>query len=169
MLLRVTYPYTKRITMPRRIGLETIARAQRALTRNVAPFLDQSMPHPHAGWLHATRDALGMSRAQMAGRMGVTRSRIAQLEQAEKAETIKLGTLRRAAEALNCTLVFALVPNDPYDKIVGDQARARAAEPVARVIQTMRLEGQTPSKAAIAEAKLEEERRLIESGRLWDL
>lgn len=169
MRLRVTYPYTKRTTMPRRIELEAIARAQRALTRNVAPFVDQSVPRPHAGWLRATRDALGMSRAQMADRMGVTRARIAQLEQSEKAETIKLGTLRRAAEALNCTLVFAFVPNDPYDEIVSDQARARAGEHVAQVIQTMRLEGQTPSKAAIAEAQIEEERRLIESGHLWDL
>ena len=155
--------------MARRINLETVARAQRALTRNLGALLNDGVLRPHAGWLRATRDALGMSRAQMAGRMGVTRARIAQLEQSEKDETIKLDTLRRAADALNCTLVYAVVPNKPYDQVMSDQARARAEEHVAQVTQTMRLEGQTPSESVQTQAQIDGERRLIESGRLWDL
>jgi predicted DNA-binding mobile mystery protein A len=155
--------------MARHINVETVARAQRALTRNLGALLDDGVLRPHAGWLRATRDALGMSRAQMAGRMGITRARIAQLEQSEKEETIKLDTLRRAADALNCTLVYAFVPNEPYDQIMSDQARARAGEQVAQVTQTMRLEGQTPSESVRTQAQIEAERRLIESGRLWDL
>lgn len=155
--------------MARRIDLETIARAQQALTRNLGALLDDGVPRPHAGWLRATRDALGMSRAQMAGRMGITRARIAQLEQAEKEETIKLDTLRRAADALNCTLVYAFIPNEPYDQIMSNQAKVRAGEHVAQVVQTMRLEGQTPSESVRTHAQMEAERQLIESGRLWDL
>lgn len=163
-----SYTYTKDTAMARQIDLETIARAQRALTRNLGALLDEGVPRPHAGWLRSTRDALGMSRVQMAGRMGITRARIAQLEQSEKEETIKLDTLRRAAEALDCTLVYAFVPNERYDKIMSDQAKARAGEHVAQVVQTMRLEGQTPSESVRTEAQTEAERHLIESGRLWD-
>jgi predicted DNA-binding mobile mystery protein A len=101
--------------------------------------------------------------------MGITRARIAQLEQSERDEGVKLDTLRRSAEALNCTLVYAFVPNEPYDRIMSNQATARAGKHVAQVVQTMRLEGQTPSEAAQSEAQAEAERQLIESGRLWDL
>jgi hypothetical protein len=38
---------------------------------------------PPKGWLRAVRDALGMTTAQLARRMGVTQPRIIELEQAE--------------------------------------------------------------------------------------
>ena len=155
--------------MARKTDLQTVARAQRALTRNLGSLSEETVPRPHAGWLHATREALGMSRAQMASRMGVTRARIAQLEQAEKDETVKLGTLRRAAGALNCRLVYAVVPNESYDRIMKNQAEARVREHVEQVVHTMRLEAQTPSEAARSEAQAEAEQQLIESGRLWDV
>ncbi len=152
-----------------RVDLKTIERAQRALTRNIAPLLEQNVPQPHAGWLRATRDALGMSRAQMAARMGVTRARIGQIERAEKDQTLKLDTLRRAAEALNCTVAYALVPNKSYENLIADQAEARAAAHIEQVIHTMRLEAQAPTPQVMDEARDKAQRRLIESGRLWDI
>jgi predicted DNA-binding mobile mystery protein A len=105
----------------------------------------------------------------MAQRMGVTRARIAQLEQAEKNGTIKLGTLQRAAEALNSELVYAIVPNESYDSTMRTQAAALAKKRVEQVVQTMRLEAQTPTELARSEAQMEAERKLIEGGHLWDI
>ncbi len=65
---------------------------------------------PTHGWLLAVRQALGLSRAAVAAPLGVTPSAIQSYEQAEKSDTITLATLRRAAAALDCELVVALVP-----------------------------------------------------------
>ena len=48
----------------------------------------------------------------------------------------------RAARALDCTLVYALVPNGSLDGLVREQARKVAAETVFRVDHSMKLEGQ---------------------------
>ena len=67
---------------------------------------------PPRGWLRAIRDALGMTMQQYAGRLGVSQPRIIALEKSEVEDTVTLGTLRRAAAALDCQLVYAVVPND---------------------------------------------------------
>src|ERR1700689_1270651 len=66
---------------------------------------------PVHGWIKAIRRALGISEPQLAKRLNVTQPSIAALEQSEEKGTIELATLRRAAEALDCRLVYALVPN----------------------------------------------------------
>ena len=73
------------------------------------------------------RDALGMSSYQLARRMGVSQTRIMQFERAESNGSIRLAALRRAAEAMSCTLVYALVPKEPLEDIVLRQAHLRAA------------------------------------------
>ncbi len=65
---------------------------------------------PIHGWLHATRQALGLSRATVAASLHVTPSAIQSYERAEKNDAITLATLRRAAAALDCELVVAVVP-----------------------------------------------------------
>jgi len=64
------------------------------------------------------------------------------MESSERRGAISLGTLRRAAEALDCTLVYALVPNKPLEETVTVRARAIAADQLRRVNHTMRLEAQ---------------------------
>ena len=57
-----------------------------------------------------------------------------------------LGSLRRAAEALNCTLVYAIVPNNStLENIVLDRARKKATKILAGVNHTMALEDQNLS------------------------
>ena len=82
---------------------------------------------PPRGWLRAMRDALGMSSYQLARRMGFSPTRVRQFEAEEVDGSIRLGTLRRAAEAMNCRLVYALSPNEPLDDIVLRQAYLKAA------------------------------------------
>ena len=82
---------------------------------------------PAKGWVRAIRDALGMSGVQFARRLNVRPPSVASLEASEESGTIQLKTLRRAAEALDCTLVYALVPNDTLQGAVHARARARFA------------------------------------------
>ena len=69
---------------------------------------------PVRGWIKAIRAGLGMSSEQLAKRLGVRQPSVVSLEQSEAKGTIALATLRRVAEALDCTLVYALVPKATY-------------------------------------------------------
>jgi predicted DNA-binding mobile mystery protein A len=104
---------------------------------------------PRRGWLRAIREALGMSARDLAGRMGVTESTVVRLEVSEHAETAQLRSLSRAADALGCDLVYALVPRRPLEDTVQAQARAQAAKSLAPVQHTMLLEDQTPQQSAL--------------------
>src|SRR5229473_4252166 len=79
---------------------------------------------PVRGWIKAIRESLGMTTAQLAKRLGVKQPSVVALEQSEAKGTIELATLRRVAEALDCTLVYAFVPNQPLETTLRDQARA---------------------------------------------
>ena len=70
---------------------------------------------PVRGWIKAVREALGMTTAQLAKRLGMKQPSVVAIEQSEAKGTIELATLRRVAEALDCTLVYALVPNKPLE------------------------------------------------------
>lgn len=97
---------------------------------------------PPKGWLRAVRDALGMTAAQLARRMGVSQPRITELEQAEVSGNVTLHSLQRAAEALGCRLVYALVPEKPLADTIRERAEVVAQQRLAAVEHTMRLEDQ---------------------------
>jgi hypothetical protein len=50
--------------------------------------------------------------------------------------------LQRAADALGCDLVYALVPRQPLEQIVAGRARDVSQDELARVDHTMTLEAQ---------------------------
>jgi predicted DNA-binding mobile mystery protein A len=107
-----------------------------------------------------------MTTRQLAERLGVTQSTASKLEASEAAGTIQLNSLARAAEALGCTVVYALVPNESLEATIERQARAVAAEELGAVDLTMALEGQ---RVGIDQSLLEEyTAALIGSRRLWD-
>lgn len=124
---------------------------------------------PPRGWLRAIREALGMTAAQFARRLNVSQPRIPALEQAEIDGTVTLATLRRAAEALDCAFVYALVPRQPLETLLMERAHAVASEKLARIDHTMRLENQAVSSEELAR----EHKRLAlnlaaHPRRLWD-
>ena len=122
-------------------------RARRALDQRLASLPDrQRLRPPPRGWVRAIRDAIGMSGVQLAGRLGVRPQSVDALEKSEAAGTIRLDTLRRAAEAMDCTLVYALVPNTSLEAAVAARARAVALRDLAGIDHTMRLEDQLPSE-----------------------
>ena len=97
---------------------------------------------PSKGWIRAIRDALGMSGAQLGRRMGVKAQSVADIERSEASGTIQLKTLRRVAEALDCTVVYALIPKTSLEDVVQRRARRIAHKELVWIGHTMDLEAQ---------------------------
>ena len=125
---------------------------------------------PPKGWLRAIRDAIGMTTAQMAARLGVSQPRIVNLERDEVRGVLSLETLSRAAQALDCTLIYALVPNQSLDHMVGQRAEQIAAARISRVDHSMRLENQGLSKQDLQAEHRRVTEELLQGNlrRIWD-
>jgi predicted DNA-binding mobile mystery protein A len=97
---------------------------------------------PSSGWIRTIRQVLGMSSSALAKRLGIAHTGLLKLEKGERAGTVSLATLRRAADALDADFVYAIVPR----KTVRDTLRARAQqlaqERVLPVAKSMQLEAQ---------------------------
>ena len=122
---------------------------------------------PPKGWIRAIRNALGMSGVQLAKRLHVRPQTVEALEKSEASGSIQLGTLRRAAAALDCTLVYALVPNSSLEAAVTTRARKIALRELERVAHTMKLEAQETGDAG-KEERIADYIRSLEDRRLWD-
>jgi len=121
---------------------QAAAEARRSLDRVLAPFRKVHRRAPPRGWVRALRDALGMTAEQLGERMGITQPSVQRLEQSEAEGTVQLKTLRRAAEALDCELVYALVPRKTLRETYDAAARAVARRELGRVSHSMALEDQ---------------------------
>jgi predicted DNA-binding mobile mystery protein A len=75
--------------------------------------------------------------------MGVSQPRILDIEKSEKTGSITLDTLERAANAMDCKLVYALVPKNPLQEVVEDRARALANKQMKITGHNMALESQS--------------------------
>lgn len=100
---------------------------------------------PRAGWIKTLRVALSMSAEQFAERLGLTRGRVNQLENSEIHDAITLRTLREAANALGCEVIYAIVPkgNSTLENIIKIKAEQVAKERIESVAHSMSLEAQT--------------------------
>jgi predicted DNA-binding mobile mystery protein A len=119
------------------------------------------------GWLKAIRQALGMTASQLASRMGIRQPSVVAIEQSELRGSIELATLRRAAEALDCTLIYALIPNRSLESTVRERARAFARRHRMPVEHSMLLEDQQVKRTE-GDADLDQILRDTSPGRLWD-
>jgi predicted DNA-binding mobile mystery protein A len=82
-----------------------------------------------------------------------------QLEKAEAEDRITLKSLRTAANALDCDLVYALVPKaGTMEDLIENRARAQARKQVLGVEHSMALEDQAVGR--VDEAVEAETRRL---------
>lgn len=116
------------------------------------------------GWVNAVRLALGMSQRDLARRVGVTPAAIAKLEASEQAGTARLDTLRRAAAAMDCELVYVLVPRTSLDHIRRQRIEELTSHVVQRLRHTMALEDQPVS---FTEDELNDIRRHVTEGPIW--
>ena len=147
------------------------ALARRSLDNRVGAdsgVLTETLARPAGGWIRGIRSALGMSAEQLGNRLGTTRQAVSALERSEIDGGLRLSSLQRAAEALDCHLVYALVPNTSFEESVQRQALRVATGQIASVDQTMLLEGQRVGDAEVAAQRNERLAALVGSRHLWD-
>jgi predicted DNA-binding mobile mystery protein A len=113
-----------------------------------ADELRVQLSRPARGWVRSLREALGMSQAELAARLGVNQKTVHSLEVGELAGTVQLATLVRAADALGCDVVYALVPRMPLQQAVQRRMLELAEDQVASMNQTMLLEDLLPEGRA---------------------
>jgi predicted DNA-binding mobile mystery protein A len=112
-----------------------------------------------------------MTTAQLGERLGLTKQRVGALERAEAENKVTLASLRRAAHALGCELVYAVVPRESLEAMVERQAKVLADAMVHRAAHSMWLERQGTSEQEIS-AQIKDLTDKVKSdwpSRLWDL
>ena len=110
-----------------------------------------------------------MTAQQLADRMQVSQPRVFAIEKAEADGSITLKTLERAAQALDCRLVYVLVPREPLEKLVEERARHIAHRRLQIARHSMSLEAQSVDPSD-EHAQLEQlTRRILERAgpELW--
>ena len=122
---------------------------------------------PARGWIKAVREALGITTAQLAIRMRIKQPSIIDLERSELKGSIELATLRRVAEALDCTLIYALVPNKSLETTVRERAREFARRRLAPIEHSMLLEDQKVTERD-ADARVDQIMRETNPRLFWD-
>lgn len=103
-------------------------------------------PQPKTGWIREFRDALGMSAADLAARMGVIRQRVDRLERDEVHGKVTLESMKKAADAMDCDFVYLLVPRTSLQNAINEQAIRAAKEIAGEVEHSMKLEEQGTGK-----------------------
>mgnify|MGYP003147861616 CR=1 FL=1 len=155
-------------------GTQQIRREQALARVMAAAAASAQLRTPKLGWIHTARTALGMSGASLARRMNQTRPSVANLENSEREGRATLRSLREAAEAMNCELVYALVPKGGNVAQSQEEAEAQAERKARRLVGLasthMALEAQrlsdSASKAALERLRNELVRSLPRD--FWD-
>jgi predicted DNA-binding mobile mystery protein A len=132
----------------------------RQLERALEPFLAaKNSPRPQKGWIRAIREATGIPVRQISQRLSKSLPLVNYLEKSEADYRITLGSLRDAADALGCQLVYALVPKSgSIQELADEPARSKATANVRAVEHSMALEDQAVGRVR---EKIEEETKRI--------
>jgi len=141
------------------------------LDRKLTVLRDGAAPFRSAvsgSWIHALRQALGLSAAALGRRMKVTQQSVVQLEESEKNDAITLASLRRVAEAFDAELVYAIIPRKSLRETIAARARQVAEARIAPVAHSMQLEAQGVSDQELSERITDLARELEKRPReLW--
>jgi len=146
------------------------ALARKHLDKKLSPLRDsKALLRPPKGWVKALRDALGMTAEQLARRIGVTKPRVYEIECAELNGSITLDSLERAAQAMDCQLVYALIPRQPLQSTVEQRALLEAKKRMRAAAHTMILEDQAVEEPELRQQvdALAKELLSQKGSRLW--
>jgi predicted DNA-binding mobile mystery protein A len=120
----------------------------------------RGVARPSRGWLRAIREALGISLAEVGQRTRTTKQGIQAFEKTEANDRITLRNLRRVAEAMDCVLIYAVVPKSgTIQDLAERRARSEATRRVQSVERSMALEGQ--AAGGVRDLIEEETKRII--------
>ncbi len=146
--------------------------AQRQLDKSLEslPNLETALTRPPSGWVRTIREAIGMTASQLGKRLGVSQPRALAIEKAEAKGSLTLRSLERAARALDCRLVYALVPRKALEDVVQERAELLARKHFTRARRTMAPESQSVDSTdeAVQFERLVRHLAVHAGSRLWD-
>jgi predicted DNA-binding mobile mystery protein A len=158
-----------------KIKRQRLTSQRRAIDARLKAWLAlRRQPPPRGGWLRAVRESLGLSARQLAALVGMTQRSLQSIEGGEVRRTVTLASMEKAARAMSCRLVYAIVPDEPngsLEEIVSRQANALAYEIAGNVSHSMKLEDQfvgAQDSAAQVRELADELRRKLDS-RIWNV
>ena len=152
---------------------KAIGTQRRLMDKKVQPWLPlRREKSPPTGWLKAVRGALGISSRQLAQIVGIDSSAIIRLEEREPDGKVTLELLNRAAQAMGCKVVYAIVPsdeNESFESVVDSRARRAAKDLLQKVEHSMRLEDQGSPDSKTEIEKLSQSLKEKMDPRIWGL
>jgi predicted DNA-binding mobile mystery protein A len=110
---------------------------------------------------------MGMSADQLAKKTNMATSSLYQLERGEEENKVNLQSLKKVAEALNCEVIYALVPREPLNEMIKRQAYTKAKNIVAESTLNMELEDQAVNQVETKQQIKELADKIRESKNLW--
>ncbi len=142
---------------------------RRILDQKLSQYSKINFAVPKNGWIKAVREALGMTTAQLGERMKIAASNVTILENREITKTTSLETMERAAKAMSCKFVYALVPDSSLEEVVRTQAKKSAKSLIQEIHHHMKLEKQKVNSEVEKEQvdDLAEEILIKMDSRLW--
>lgn len=150
---------------------KAIGTLRRLMDKKLRPWLRlRAERQPPNGWLKAIRGALGISSRQLAQIVGTDSSAIIRLEEREPQGKVTLELLNRAAQAMGCRVVYAIVPSDEsesLESIVDSRARQAAKNLIKKVEHSMRLEDQGSPDSTIELEKLSQSLKEKMDPQIW--
>ena len=128
-------------------------------------FRKAIIARPQQGWLKTIREFLGMTTTQLAKRLEISQPRIVAMEKNER--NVKISTMERIADTLNCDFSYAFVPRENIDDIIYNQAKKKAKKILNKVNKNMGLENQLAKTDDLLKDIIEE---LLDGNiaRIWD-
>lgn len=118
-------------------------KAQLHIDEQLAPLKALNLARPQSGWIRTIRTALRMTQAELAAILQINQKSLHALEISEAQKKIRLESLEKVADALDCDLVYALVPRDTLHSHYRDRARTIITEQIKSIENMMELENQT--------------------------
>jgi len=125
------------------MGIEFLKLGRHQLDQKLKPWQSlRKLEVPAGGWIRALRTSLGITAVALAKRLGVSPASVADLERSEAGGTITLNSMKKAAAAMDCIVVYALVPRTTLDDILKQRAVEKVRVLLGRVGHSMKLEDQ---------------------------
>ncbi len=118
------------------------------------------------GWIRFMRISLGMTLKILAKKSNLSLSAVGHMEKRETEGKITLESLKKLAHAMDCHLIYAIIPNDQYDTYIKNQAEKKALKILNQADIQMELEDQkvvTEKKERLK--RLTDE--LLQNGDIW--
>lgn len=127
---------------------------RRSYQKKFDAFKNSIITIPPQGWIKTIREFFGMTTSQFAQKIDVSQPRVINMEKNEK--NIKISTMERIADSINCEFIYAFIPRENIKNIHYNQAKKTAIRILNKVNKNMELENQFVKNNELLEDLIQE-------------